>query len=35
MSKATFARFAGALEAPGQPIPELVELFRLPRIAEA
>jgi len=32
MSKATFARFADALDAPGEPVPELVELFRLPRI---
>jgi uncharacterized protein (DUF1778 family) len=35
MSKATFARFAGALDAPGEPASELVELFRLPRIPEA
>jgi uncharacterized protein (DUF1778 family) len=35
MSKAAFARFAEALDAPGQPVPELVELFRLPPIPEA
>jgi uncharacterized protein (DUF1778 family) len=35
MSKATFARFAEALDASGQPAPELVELFRLPRIPAA
>jgi uncharacterized protein (DUF1778 family) len=34
MSKATFARFAEALDAPGEPVPELTELFHLPRIAE-
>jgi uncharacterized protein (DUF1778 family) len=34
MSKAAFARFAEALNAPGEPVPELTELFRLPRIAE-
>ena len=34
MSKATFARFAEALDA-GEPVPELVELFRLPRIPAA
>jgi len=35
MSKATFARFAEALDAPGEAVPELVELFRLPRIPAA
>jgi len=35
MSKATFARFAEALDAPGEPVPELAELFRLPRIPSA
>lgn len=35
MSKAAFARFAEALDAPGEPVPELVELFGLPRIPAA
>ena len=35
MSKATFVRFAEALDASGEPVPELVELFRLPRIPAA
>jgi uncharacterized protein (DUF1778 family) len=35
MSKATFARFAEALDAPGEPVPELVDLFALPRIEKA
>jgi len=35
MSKTTFARFAEALDAPSEPVPELVELFHLPRIPAA
>ena len=35
MRKPTFARFAEALDAPGEPVPELAELLRLPRIPEA
>ena len=35
MSKAAFARFADALDAPGEPVPELVDLFALPRIDKA
>jgi uncharacterized protein (DUF1778 family) len=35
MSRAMFARFAEALDAPGEPVPELLEIFRLPRIPEA
>lgn len=35
MSKAAFARFAEALDAPGVPVPEMVEMFRLPRIPES
>lgn len=34
MSKAAFARFAEALEAPAEPVPGLIELFRLSRIPE-
>lgn len=32
MSDRAFERFAGALDAPAEPVPELVELLRLPRI---
>lgn len=35
MSKAAFARFAEALDAPAEVVPEMVEMFRLPRIPEA
>jgi uncharacterized protein (DUF1778 family) len=35
MSKAAFARFAEAIEGPGEVVPEMVEMFRLPRIPEA
>lgn len=35
MSDLAFKRFSAALDAPGQPVPELTELFRLPRIPEA
>lgn len=34
MSDRAFARFAAALDAPAQPVPEMTELFGLPRIAE-
>ncbi len=33
MSDHTFDRFAAALDAPGEVVPELRELFKLPRIA--
>lgn len=32
MGEQTFARFAEALDAPAEPVAEMVELFRLPRI---
>lgn len=35
MSEQVFARFADALDAPAEPVPELTELFRLPRIDAA
>ncbi len=35
MSKAAFERFAEALDAPAEIVPEMVEMFRLPRIPEA
>jgi uncharacterized protein (DUF1778 family) len=35
MSKAAFARFAEALDAPAEVVPEMVEMFRLARIPEA
>jgi uncharacterized protein (DUF1778 family) len=35
MSEQTFARFAEALEAPVEPVAEMSELFRLPRIDAA
>jgi uncharacterized protein (DUF1778 family) len=34
MSESAFERLAAALDAPGQPVTELVELFALPRIPE-
>jgi uncharacterized protein (DUF1778 family) len=35
MRRQTFARFAEALDAPARPVPELTELFGLPRIDAA
>lgn len=35
MSEQAFARFAEALDAPAEPVAELTELFRLPRIDTA
>lgn len=35
MSDRTFERFVAELDEPGQPAPELAELFTLPRIPEA
>jgi uncharacterized protein (DUF1778 family) len=34
VSDQAFARFAAALDAPAKPVPELTELFELPRIEE-
>ena len=34
VSDEAFTRFAAALDAPAQTVPELTELFELPRIAE-
>lgn len=34
MSKAAFVRFIEALDAPAEAVPEMVEMFRLPRIPE-
>lgn len=34
MSDQAFARFAAALDAPGEPVAELTELLGLPRIVE-
>ncbi len=35
MSNREFARLTAALDTPGEPVPELTELFRLPRIDAA
>jgi uncharacterized protein (DUF1778 family) len=35
MSERAFARFAEALDAPAESVPEMTELFRLPRIDAA
>jgi len=35
MSKAALERFAQALDAPAEVVPEMVAMFRLPRILEA
>jgi uncharacterized protein (DUF1778 family) len=35
MSEQAFARFSAALDAPGEDVPELTELFRQPRIDAA
>lgn len=35
MSEQAFARFAEALDAPAEPVAEMTELFRLPRIDAA
>lgn len=34
IGRTAFARFAQALDAPGEPVPELTEMFGLPRIAK-